>query len=55
MGSGIFNLVVGVLCLVGASQGYGLFFTDSPVALYVAGGIILGLGVFQIVRARRGG
>lgn len=54
MGSAIFNIVVGIALIIAATQGYSLMFTDSNVLLYVAGGIILGLGAVQVVRARKG-
>jgi len=56
MSAGIFNVVVGLLLLgAGASGQFTLLFTNSSIALVAIGAGIAGLGVFQILRARRNG
>lgn len=56
MGSAIFNIVVGVICIV-AALGFGavLLFTESSELLAIAGGAIAALGIYQLIRHKRGG
>lgn len=54
MGSGIFNLIAGAVMLVGGLSGQMVFIgTGSSTLLSVVGAAVSGLGVYQIVRARR--
>lgn len=55
MGSAIFNIVVGLVCIV-AALGFDavLIFTDSNLALAGAGAAITVLGIYQLIRAKRG-
>ena len=55
MGVGIFNVIMGGLAIAGALYGFSLIGTNSQLALGIVGGVILSLGIFQIVRSRRGG
>lgn len=56
MGAAIFNVVVGLIFLVGGLSGkMALIGTGSTIAMAAVGGLILGIGIFQIVRHRRGG
>ena len=56
MGAAIFNIVVGVICIV-AALGFDavLLFTESSELLAIAGGAIAILGIYQLIRAKRGG
>lgn len=55
MGAAIFNIVVGLLLLgAGLSGQFTLLFTNSSTALAIAGAVILGLGIFQVVRLKQG-
>ena len=54
MGTGIFNIIVGVLSiLAGLSGRFAFIGTDSPWPLIALGVVIAGLGVYQIMKARR--
>jgi hypothetical protein len=54
MAMGLFNLILGAVCIAGGLTGkLALFGTNSSMALVVAGGVAAGLGVVQIVRNRR--
>jgi hypothetical protein len=53
MGVGIFNVIMGSLAIAGAFYGFSLIGTNSQLALGVLGGVILALGIFQIIRSRR--
>ena len=49
----LFNIVLGVACIIGGASGrLTLFGTNSGVALAAAGSIAVGLGLFQIWRRR---
>jgi hypothetical protein len=51
MGAGIWNLVFGILAIIaGLSGRFTLIGTHSSTALYVVGGCIAALGVYQLVR-----
>jgi len=53
MGAGIWNVVIGGIMLVGGLSGkLALFGTNSPTALAVIGGGILGYGVYQITQSK---
>lgn len=52
--SGIFNIVIGLVMLVGGLSGKLAFFgTNSPGILALVGAVVTGLGIFQTVRHRR--
>ncbi len=54
MKAGVWNLGFGLLAVVlGLSGKFVLPFTDNPVWLVAAGGVVGVLGVVQIVRAKR--
>jgi len=54
MGTGIFNLVVGLLALgAGLSGKFTFVGTNSSTVLVVIGAIIAALGVYQIARSWR--
>ena len=54
MGAGIFNLVVGLVMIVGGASGkLTLLGTNSSVALIAVGVGIGGLGVFQLIKSRK--
>ena len=47
----IFNIVVGVACIIGGATGkLSLLGTQSSGALVVAGAVAVGLGVYQLWR-----
>lgn len=51
MAAPIFNIVLGVACIIGGATGkLALLGTDSGPALAVAGAVAVGLGVFQLWR-----
>lgn len=53
MGAPIFNIVFGIVCIVGGATGkLALIGTNSGPALAVAGACVTGLGVFQLWRRR---
>jgi hypothetical protein len=55
MGAGIFNLVIGGVMIAGGASGkLTLIGTNSSVALLVIGIGVAGLGLYQIVKSRRG-
>lgn len=55
MGAAIFNIVVGIVLLVGALKfDMALIGTSSTTAMAVVAGIILGIGIFQLIRIRSG-
>ena len=54
MGAGVFNLLLGLVGLVGGLSGrLALLGTNSSVALAVVGGLIAAYGAYQIIRSRR--
>lgn len=56
MGTAIFNIVMGVLAILGGLSGdVVLLGTHSSTALIVIGGVIATLGVYQLIRAGRHG
>lgn len=56
MGTAIFNIVMGVLAILGGLSGeVVLLGTHSSTALIVIGAVIGGLGVFQLIRATKHG
>jgi len=55
MGAGIFNIVMGGAMIVGAAWGNLTFIgTNSSLLLGVLGVAVAVLGVYQVIRARRG-
>ena len=55
MGAAIFNIVVGLVCLVGGATGqFALIGTNSTTAMAVVGGVILAIGIYQAVRHKQG-
>ena len=55
MGAIVFNIVVGLIFLIGGLMGeLRLIGTGSTTAMAVVGGVILGIGLFQLVRHLRG-
>jgi hypothetical protein len=54
MWAGIFNVAIGIVCVVAAlGGGYALIGTDSQEALAAVGGVIAAIGIFQLVRHAR--
>jgi hypothetical protein len=53
MGAAIFNLAMGALAIVSGLYGYTLPFTSSSAALMGVGGLIAGLGVYQLIGSRQ--
>ncbi len=55
MAAPIFNIVLGIACIVGGASGkLTLIGTSSGPALVVAGVVAVGLGAFQIWRRKSG-
>ncbi|MBW2529228.1 MAG: hypothetical protein JRI23_33945 [Deltaproteobacteria bacterium] len=52
MGTAIFNLLVGAATLGAAFMGYG-FPGLGQTGLYAIGGVIVAIGLYQLVKARR--
>ncbi len=54
MGAAIFNIVIGVLAILGAFSGRFVFpGTHGPTVLAVIGGAIAALGVYQLIKLKR--
>lgn len=53
MGTAIFNLIVGALTLAAAASGYSFPGTSGPTILYVIGGVIVAIGLYQLAKSRR--
>lgn len=50
-GAAIFNIVLGIACIVGGASGrIALFGTNSGTALMVAGMVAVALGIYQLWR-----
>lgn len=53
MGVAIFNLIVGVLCIVAGASGKFMFVgTNSPTILIAVGVGICALGLYQLIKRR---
>lgn len=52
MGVGIFNVIIGIVAIVGALQGRTMIFSNDPNVGLVLGGVIVAFGLYQIVRSR---
>ena len=54
MGTGIFNIVIGGVMIVGGAMGeLALLGTNSSPAIVVVGVIVAGMGVVQIIKLKR--
>lgn len=56
MGSAIFNIIFGIVCIVGGATGkLALIGTNSGPALAVVGAGVTGLGIYQLWRRQSRG
>lgn len=52
MGVGIFNIVIGIVAILGALRGETLIFTNSSTAALVVGSGIAAFGLYQVATSR---
>lgn len=55
MGAAIFNIVMGLIAIGAGLTGRPFIGTDSPYIMIAIGAAIFGLGVYQLIKSRRGG
>ncbi len=53
MKSGVWNIAFGLMAVAaGASGRFHLPFTEGPIPLMIAGGVVAAFGLYQVFRAR---